>query len=100
LDNHQEICDFCHVGRIVERKLTYTERFQEDLILIPNISGRVCTYCGNVQYDPFVMTMLYRLLWADLEMAGGSRDKARTYTYRIDPQTRRPNKGQPPPQDN
>lgn len=88
LNNHPEICNFCHIGRIIERKLTYTERFQEELILIPNIPAKVCNYCGERQYDPDAMSSLHRLLWADLKMAEEKHRKARAYIYRIDPQAR------------
>ncbi len=93
LNNHPEICNFCHVGRIIERKLAYTERFQDELILIPNIPAKVCDYCGDRQYDPQAMSSLHRLLWADLKTSEEKHSKVRAYIFRIDAQTRF-NKGQ------
>jgi YgiT-type zinc finger domain-containing protein len=98
LNNHPEICSYCHIGRVRDSKLPYTERFQEELILIPHVPARVCSYCGEIQYDPHVMSSLHSLLWADLKRARDKPREARAYVYRIDPRTRF-NQGQFPPEE-
>ena len=86
LNNESEICGFCHIGQLIETRLTYTERFQKELILVSNIPARVCSYCGEKQYNSFVMNTLRRLLWTDLRAFQKKFDRMRTYSYRIDPQ--------------
>ena len=94
--NHKsEICDFCHIGEIVETRLTYTERFQEELILISNVPGRVCSYCGEKKFDPLVMGTLRRLLWTGIQGSGDKRSNMASYSYRINLQSSI-NKGQSP----
>jgi len=94
-----EICDFCHIGEVVERRLTYTERFEDELILIPDIPGTVCTYCGEKKFDAMVMNTLRRLLWAHTPGTRSSRTYMGKYSYRLN---LRPsvNKGQTPPRGN
>ena len=95
----KEICDYCHIGEVVERMLTYTERLEDELILIPNIPGMVCTYCGEKRFDPLAMNILRRLLWARTPEARGSRSYMGKYSYRIGLRTSL-NKGQSPSRGN
>ena len=69
MDDHPEICSFCHIGHIVEKKITYTEWYQEELVVIPGIPAKICDYCGEQEFDPFIVGTLHRLLWAGFDMS-------------------------------
>jgi YgiT-type zinc finger domain-containing protein len=62
--NAREICSFCHVGHVTEQNLTYTEWYEEELIVVPGVPARLCDYCGEKEFDPFVVGTLRRLLWS------------------------------------
>lgn len=76
-----EICNLCHVGNVREENLTYTEWYEEELVVVPGVPARVCDYCGEKEYDPFVVGTLRRLLWSDLDrsktMVGSTRIRRR-----------------------
>lgn len=99
MKEYPEICDFCHVGSVIEKRLTYTERFQEELIIIADIPTKICNYCGEKRYNAFIMNTLHRLLWTNLNMTKQKRNGPAHYTYPTNPQARL-TKGQVPRDEN
>lgn len=73
----REICSLCHVGHVRTENLTYTEWYEEELVVVPGVPARVCDYCGEKEYDPLVVGTLRRLLWSNLDpsktMVGSTR---------------------------
>ena len=46
--NHSEtMCPMCHVGKLREIKTTFTQVFEGQLIVMPNVSALVCDVCGE-----------------------------------------------------
>jgi YgiT-type zinc finger domain-containing protein len=72
-----QICSLCHIGRVVEKYLCYTEWYNEELIVIPGVPARVCDYCGEKEFDPFIVGTLQRLLWSDFNTVSEMTSPAR-----------------------
>ena len=62
-----EICRICHVGRVRQRLVTYTQWHSGQLVVVPNVLAWVCDYCGDKAIDSNVVEVLQRLLWADVQ---------------------------------
>jgi YgiT-type zinc finger domain-containing protein len=62
-----EICPFCHIGRIRQTFLTYTEWYDRRLVVIPNTPAQICDHCGEKVFDPAVIDRLQSLLWTRAE---------------------------------
>ncbi len=65
-----EMCPFCHIGRICQTFLTYTEWYDGRLVVIPNTPAQMCDQCGETVFDPAVIERLQSLLWTRAEADG------------------------------
>lgn len=59
------LCPNCHVGNLREKRTTYTEPHNGQLIVVPNVPSHVCDYCGEIFFHPVVLERLHQLLLAD-----------------------------------
>jgi YgiT-type zinc finger domain-containing protein len=84
------------VGHVTEQNLTYTEWYEEELVVVPGVPARVCDYCGEKEYDPFVVGTLRRLLWTNLDPSKKMTGSTRVRRHRFDLE-RLHNKDQFPP---
>ncbi len=80
----REICSFCHVGHVAEQSLTYTEWYDEELIVVPGVPARICDYCGEKEFDPFVVGTLRRLLWSSPDANKKLTQGKRLRRHRLD----------------
>jgi YgiT-type zinc finger domain-containing protein len=72
------LCPICHVGHLREKRSTYTERYDGQLIVVPNVPVQVCDYCGETHYHPVVLERLHQLLLADTgQQRAGNPSKTR-----------------------
>ena len=79
-----EICGFCHVGHVTEQNLTYTEWYDDELIVVPGVPARICEYCGEKEFDPFVVGTLRRLLWSSPDANKSLNKGKRIRRHRFD----------------
>ena len=63
------ICPVCHVGKLQDRKVTHTQVFEGQLVVIPNVSALVCDVCGEKIIDDEVLSRLSGLLGQDRRSA-------------------------------
>jgi YgiT-type zinc finger domain-containing protein len=56
------LCPVCHFGRLKAQKITYTEVFEGEFIVIPNVAALVCDVCGEKVFDNDTLTRLSGLL--------------------------------------
>jgi YgiT-type zinc finger domain-containing protein len=59
------ICPVCHVGKLQERTVNYTQVYEGQFIVIPNVHALVCDVCGEKVLDHVVLGRLYGLLGVD-----------------------------------
>jgi YgiT-type zinc finger domain-containing protein len=59
------MCPLCHVGKLHERKTTFTQVFEGQLIVMPNVTALVCDVCGERTMDHATMLSLSGLLGVD-----------------------------------
>ncbi len=82
-----KVCPFCHIGRICRTFLTYTEWYDEQLVVIPNTPAQICDHCGEKVFDPAVLERLESLLWIRTELdetgAASASQSARTSSTTI-----------------
>jgi YgiT-type zinc finger domain-containing protein len=43
----EDLCPVCHVGKLREKKTTFTQVFEGQVIVMPNVSALVCDVCGE-----------------------------------------------------
>jgi len=55
-------CPVCHVGKLHEKKMTFTQVFEGQVIVMPNVSALVCDICGERTMDHDVLRNLSGLL--------------------------------------
>ena len=65
MDMGDSICSVCHVGKLQERTITYTQVYEGQFIVIPNVQALVCDVCGEKVFDNIVLRRLYGLLGVD-----------------------------------
>jgi YgiT-type zinc finger domain-containing protein len=56
------MCPMCHVGKLQEKKTTFTQVFDGQVIVMPNVSALVCDVCGERTMDPDTLLSLSGLL--------------------------------------
>jgi YgiT-type zinc finger domain-containing protein len=52
----------CHVGKLREKKTTFTQVFDGQVIVMPNVSALVCDVCGERTMDQDTLLSLSGLL--------------------------------------
>ena len=65
MDMGDSICPVCHVGKLQARKITYTQVYEDQFIVIPNVEALVCDVCGEKVFDNIVLRRLNGLLGED-----------------------------------
>jgi YgiT-type zinc finger domain-containing protein len=56
------MCPVCHVGKLHERKTTFTQLFEGQVVVMPNVTALVCDVCGERTMDQDTMLSLSGLL--------------------------------------
>jgi YgiT-type zinc finger domain-containing protein len=56
------MCPVCHVGKLRETKTTFTQVFDGQVIVMPNVSALVCDVCGERTMDHDTLLSLSGLL--------------------------------------
>ncbi len=72
------MCPTCRVGQMREAHATYTQWYEGELIVVPNVPAQVCDYCDEVHYHPVVLERLNQLLWAEMKPSETGRSVQRT----------------------
>ena len=72
----EPICPVCHFGKLSQNKITHTQIFEGQLIVIPNVPALVCDVCGETVLDNQILTRLSGLLGQDRQSPG-------TFTQRL-----------------
>jgi YgiT-type zinc finger domain-containing protein len=62
MNDSQPMCPVCHVGKLHERKTTFTELYEGQVIVMPNVTALVCDVCGERTMDHDTMLSLSGLL--------------------------------------
>jgi YgiT-type zinc finger domain-containing protein len=78
MDMGDSICPVCHVGKLRERTLNYTQVYDGQFIVIPNVHALVCDVCGEKVLDHTMLGRLYGLLGIDrrdLQNAGSRQSR-------------------------
>ena len=65
MDIGDSICPVCHVGKLLERTVNYTQVYEGQYIVIPNVHALVCDVCGEKVFDHTMLGRLYGLLGID-----------------------------------
>jgi YgiT-type zinc finger domain-containing protein len=55
-------CPICHVGRLQERRVTHSQVFEGQLVVINHVPAMVCDVCGERILDSDVLARLSGLL--------------------------------------
>jgi len=55
-------CPICHVGRLQERRVTHSQVFEGQLVVIDHVPAMVCDVCGERILDSDVLARLSGLL--------------------------------------
>ena len=55
-------CPMCHVGKLQERYVTYSQIFEGHLVVINHVPAMVCDVCGERILDRDVLARLSGLL--------------------------------------
>lgn len=61
-NNLQPICPVCHVGKLKKRQITFTNKFEGQLLVVPNVSALICDVCGETVIDQEILRHLSGLL--------------------------------------
>jgi YgiT-type zinc finger domain-containing protein len=72
------LCPTCHIGQMRETFATYTQWYEGQLIVAPNVPAQVCDYCDEIRYHPLVLERLNQLLWAEVKPPESSKSAQRT----------------------
>jgi len=62
MNRSDNMCPVCHVGKLREKKTTFTQVFDGQVIVMPNVSALVCDVCGERTMDPNTLLNLSGLL--------------------------------------
>jgi len=62
MSTEDPLCPACHVGKLHVQKVTYSQVYEEQLIVVPNVSALVCDICGERVVDSQVLSRLSGLL--------------------------------------
>ena len=62
MKHSDRMCPLCHVGKLREKKTTFTQVFDGQVIVMPNVSALVCDVCGERTMDPNTLLSLSGLL--------------------------------------
>ena len=65
------ICPACHLGKLKAHKVTYTQVFAGEFIVIPNVRALVCDVCGEKIFDRETLKRLSGLLGQDRRAMSG-----------------------------
>jgi YgiT-type zinc finger domain-containing protein len=55
-------CPICHVGKLQERRVTHSQVFEGQLVVINHVPAMVCDVCGERILDSDVLARLSGLL--------------------------------------
>jgi YgiT-type zinc finger domain-containing protein len=69
------LCPVCHIGRLRAREITYTQVFEGQFIVIPNVSALVCDVCGEKVFDSKTLSRLSGLLGVERQSARNVRPR-------------------------
>lgn len=69
MNTDDPICPICHVGRLRTNRITYTQVFDGQFIVIPNVTALVCDVCGEKVFNHETLTRLSGLLGQDRQEA-------------------------------
>jgi YgiT-type zinc finger domain-containing protein len=58
-----KVCNVCQ-GKLEKKLTTYTQWFEDNLIVIENVPAWVCDRCGETYYDPDVMEQIQNIVWS------------------------------------
>ena len=58
-------CEFCRIGTLRAKTITYTRVYNDHLISMPNVTAWVCDVCGDLLYDQTTVLRLELLLGSD-----------------------------------
>lgn len=56
-------CNVCQ-GKLEKKLTTYTQWFEDNLIVIENVPAWVCDQCGETYYDPDVVEKIQNIVWS------------------------------------
>lgn len=62
MSQFEALCPVCHVGKLREKKTTFTQVFEGQVIVMPNVSALVCDICGERTMDRDMLRNLSGLL--------------------------------------
>jgi YgiT-type zinc finger domain-containing protein len=62
MKDSDKMCPLCHVGKLREKKTTFTQVFDGQVIVTPNVSALVCDVCGERTMDHNTLLSLSGLL--------------------------------------
>jgi len=62
MKHSEPMCPVCHVGKLHEIKTTFTQVFDDQLIVMPNVTALVCDVCGERTMDQNTLVNLSGLL--------------------------------------
>jgi len=74
-----ETCPVCHTGSMHERRVTYTQVYEDQLVVIQGVPALVCDFCGERWFDNEAVDGLQRLLQSDAGPPEGSVGKHRQF---------------------
>ena len=57
-----QICQECHVGKMLLRKISYLKWYDNGLPVVYRIPALICDTCGEKSYDAQALDNLYLLL--------------------------------------
>lgn len=60
-----ETCPVCHIGSMQERRVTYTQVYEGQLVIVQGVLALVCDFCGERWFDTETVDGLQRLLQSD-----------------------------------
>jgi YgiT-type zinc finger domain-containing protein len=73
MDLRDSICPVCHVGKLRDKQITYTQVYEGQLVVIPNFKALVCDICGEKVFDNVVLRRLNGLLGGDQQNLQNTR---------------------------
>ena len=62
MNRSDQMCPLCHVGKLQEKKTTFTQVFDGQVMVMSNVSALVCDVCGERTMDPNTLLNLSGLL--------------------------------------
>ena len=61
-----KVCSNCK-GTLEEQLTTYTQWYEERLVVIENVPAWVCEQCGETYFDPEIVDRVQQLIWSEAE---------------------------------